>query len=73
MFSNSPDFNPLDYYFCGVIEGKVNEFKHASLDDLKAGIIEAHTNINGRGVSKACNSFRGRLEAVVANNDSHIE
>ena len=31
---NSPDCNSLDYYFWGVIEGNVNEFKHASLDDL---------------------------------------
>ena len=66
--SNSPDCNYLDYYFWGVIEGKVNKFKHASLDDIKAGIIEAHTNINGMDVSKTC-----RLEVVVANNGSHIE
>ena len=70
---NIPECNPLDYYFWGVIEGKVNEFKHSSLDDLKASIIEAHTNINERDVSKACHSFRGRLEAVVENNGSHIE
>lgn len=70
---NSPDCNPLDYYFWGVIEGKVNEFKHASLDDLKAAIIEAHSSIDRSDISKACHSFRGRLEAVGANNGGHIK
>ena len=70
---SSPDCNPLDFFFWGVIEQKVNEVRRGNVEELKASIVEQHSIIDRSSVAKACGSFRRRLEAVVANNGGHIE
>ncbi|QQP56429.1 Transposable element tcb2 transposase [Caligus rogercresseyi] len=54
----SPDCNPLDYFFLGMVEIKTNKHTHNTLDSLRAAIKDV--------VAKACSRFRHRLEMVVA-------
>ena len=70
---SSPDCNPLDYFFWGVIEAKTNKHAHNTVDSLKGAIMEAFATINKDMVAKACGSFRSRLEKVVAAAGGYIE
>lgn len=70
---SSPDCNPLDFYVWGVVEREVNKVRHASLDDVKAAVTKVMSSLSRDIVAKACASFRGRLEAVVAAEGGYIE
>ena len=70
---SSPDCNPLDFYVWGVVEREVNKVRHASLDDVKAVVTKLMSSLSRDTVAKACASFRGRLEAVVAAEGGYIE
>ncbi|GFV67637.1 uncharacterized protein TNCV_4623171 [Trichonephila clavipes] len=43
--SNSPDFNPLDFFFWGHLKSLAHETSVATVEDLKARIIVASANI----------------------------
>ena len=70
---SSPDCNPLDFYVWGVVEREVNKVRHATLDDVKAAVSRVMGSLDKNTVAKACASFRGRLEAVVAADGGCIE
>ena len=70
---SSPDCNPLDYFFWGVVETKTNKYAHNTLDSLRAAIVEEFANMNKDVVAKACGRFRHRLEMVVAAEGGYIE
>lgn len=53
----SPDCNPLDYFFWGVIEAKTNKHTHNIVNSLKADIVEAFAAMDKDMVAKACDSF----------------
>ncbi|QQP37032.1 Uncharacterized protein FKW44_022323, partial [Caligus rogercresseyi] len=59
--SSSPDCNPLDYFFWGMVENKTNKHAHITLNSLRA--------LSWR----ACGRFRHRLEMVVAADGGYIE
>ncbi|QQP55437.1 Uncharacterized protein FKW44_008619, partial [Caligus rogercresseyi] len=59
---SSPDCNPLDYFFCGMVENKTNKHAHNTLDSLRAAIVEEFANMKKDIVAKACGRFRQRLE-----------
>ncbi|QQP53541.1 Uncharacterized protein FKW44_006053, partial [Caligus rogercresseyi] len=61
---SSPDCNPLDYFFWGMVENKTNKDTHNTLDSLRAAIDV---------VAKACGRFRHRLEMVVAADGGYID
>ena len=70
---SAPDCNPLDFYVWGVVEREVNKVRHATLDDVKAAVSRVMGSLDKNTVAKACASFRGRLEAVVAADGGCIE
>ncbi|QQP52215.1 Uncharacterized protein FKW44_004294, partial [Caligus rogercresseyi] len=61
---DSPDCNPLDYFFLGMVENKTNKHAHKSLDSLRAAIVEEFVNMKKDVVAKACGRFRHRLEMI---------
>ena len=70
---NSPDLNPLDYFFWGMIERETNLHAHNTTDSLKAAVIEAMSNMCPAHVIRACNRFRARIEAVLEAQGGFIE
>ncbi|QQP52538.1 Uncharacterized protein FKW44_004719, partial [Caligus rogercresseyi] len=70
---SSPDCNPLDYLFWGMIENKTNKHAHNTLDSLRAAIVKEFANIKKNVVAKACGRFRHPLEMVVAADGGYIE
>ena len=70
---NSPDCNPLDFFFWGVVEKDVNKAPHNTIQSVRDSVYAVMTNIDKAIVAKACASFRARLEAVVANDGGYIE
>ncbi|QQP51456.1 Uncharacterized protein FKW44_012829 [Caligus rogercresseyi] len=70
---SSPDCNPLDYFFRGMVENKTNKHAHNTLDSLRAAIVEEFANMKKDAVAKACGRFRHRLEMVVAADGGYIE
>ncbi|XP_054714652.1 uncharacterized protein LOC129224251 [Uloborus diversus] len=70
---SSPDCNPLDYYFWGVVEEKVNAKFHNTKDALRATITEVVPNVDRKEVKHAWGRFRSRLQRVVAANGGYIE
>ncbi|QQP54860.1 Uncharacterized protein FKW44_007833 [Caligus rogercresseyi] len=70
---SSPDCNPLDYFFWGMVENKTNKHGHNTLDSLRAAIMEEFANMKKDVVAKACGRFRHRLEMVVAADGGYIE
>ncbi|QQP42506.1 Uncharacterized protein FKW44_017195 [Caligus rogercresseyi] len=70
---SSPDCNPLDYFFWGMVENKTNKHPHNTLDSLRAAIVEEFANMKKDVVAKACGRFRHRLEMVVAADGGNIE
>ncbi|QQP50227.1 Uncharacterized protein FKW44_011157 [Caligus rogercresseyi] len=70
---SSPDCNPLDFFFWGMVENKTNKHAHNNLDSLRAAIVEEFTNMKKDVVDKACGRFRHRLEMVAAADGGYIE
>ncbi|QQP55306.1 Uncharacterized protein FKW44_008449 [Caligus rogercresseyi] len=70
---SSPDYNPLDYFFWGIVENKTNKHAHNTLDSLRAAIVEEFANMKKDVVAKACGRFKHRLEMVVAADGGYIE
>ncbi len=70
---NSPDLNPLDFFFWSVIEEMSNRTPHSNINSLKRAIERAFDEIDRGTVKRACASFRGRLERCVANNGDFFE
>ena len=58
---NSPDLNPLDYFFCGVLEARTNRRPHTTKSSLIATIKEQVANMERDLVTKACHKFRSRV------------
>ncbi|QQP56135.1 Transposable element tcb2 transposase [Caligus rogercresseyi] len=50
---SSPDCNPLDYFFWGMVENKTNQHAHNTLDSLRAAIVEEFANMKKDVVAKA--------------------
>ncbi|QQP55573.1 Transposable element tcb2 transposase [Caligus rogercresseyi] len=61
---HSPDCNPLDYFFWGMVENKTNKHAHNTLDTLRAAIVEEFVNMKKDVVAKAYVRFSHRLEMV---------
>ena len=61
-----PDLYPCDFFLWGIVEREVNGTFHPNTSDLEDAITSSMANLDRDTVSKACKSFRGRLESVVA-------
>ncbi|QQP41915.1 Transposable element tcb2 transposase [Caligus rogercresseyi] len=71
--ANSPDLNPCDYYLWGKVEGLACKKYHTSVETLKQSIIKTMKELDPQEVSRACISFRRRVDSVVKNGGSHYE
>lgn len=71
--SNSPDLNPLDFSVWSVIESKVCSTRHASLDSLKASLIEAWNEMSEDYLRATCDAFVSRLRTCVHKKGGHFE
>ena len=58
---------------CGVIEAKTNKHAQNTVDSLKAGVRAEFAAVDRDVVTKACGSFRFRLEMVVPAGGGYIE
>jgi len=59
--ANSPDLNPLDYYFWSAIERQMEGKKYKDYDELKKGILDAIEKVPKAQITHARNSFMSRL------------
>ena len=71
--SNSPDLNPLGYYFWERIVGKACQKPHNSIIALKRSIKRAIYTVDKAEIINAVSKFRSRVEAVIAYGGGHIE
>lgn len=69
----SPDANPMDFSIWGILQAKVATKKYESVDMLKKAIVREWNRIPQAHVRAACNSFIGRLEAIIKRKGGHIE
>jgi len=48
MASNSPDLNPVDYYFWSIMQEKVYQTQIANIDELKHRLVQAWAELDHR-------------------------
>ena len=70
---SSPDLNPLDYFFWGVLEARTNRAAHSTKASLINSIMEEAARLEKGIVEAACSRFRGRVKAVIAAEGGYIE
>ena len=70
---NSPDLNPLDFFFWGYSMTHVYPIKPSSIEELKLIVDDFAANINPEMVRKACGSARARFCKLRSVGRSHFE
>jgi len=70
---SSPDLNPLDFCIWSILESNVNKKRFKNVENLKKKLISEWEKIPLEIVRASINSFKGRLEKIIANNGGHIE
>ena len=71
--SNSPDLNPIDYYFWSRIEAKAWAMPHNTVAALKEDIKKAVRSLETAEITHAAYKFWKRVEAVIIAEGGHIE
>lgn len=70
---SSPDLNPMDYFFWGVLEARTNRRPHTTKASLITAIKEQSNAMERELVQRACSCFRTRVEQVIEAEGSYIE
>ena len=70
--ANSPDLNPLDFYFWSAVEKQMNGKRFKTRDELIIGIQEAINKVPLHEIQNACNSFMRRCRQVETANGQYI-
>ena len=70
---NSPDLNPLDFFFWGHSMNHVFRTKPSTIDDLKKVVDEFAEAMDPNLVRKVCSSARGRFEKMKQVKGGHFE
>ncbi len=70
---SSPDLNPHDFFWWGTIERFTKATPHPNVDLLKTSISKVWADFSEETITKACSSFCGQIEAVIAASGGHIE
>ncbi|QQP55647.1 Uncharacterized protein FKW44_000053, partial [Caligus rogercresseyi] len=70
---NNLNLNLLDYFLWGVLQERVNEHSHGSVDQFKASIIKNCKKIPVSDVVAAAQKFRASIKAVIEAKGGHIE
>ena len=71
--SNSPDLNPLDYYFWSRIQTIACKKHHNNLNSLKMSIKRAINTLEKEEIIHGLSKFRNRIEAVINASGGYIE
>ena len=69
----SPDLNPMDYFFWGVLENQTNRRPPTTKASLIGSIKEQCISIDRKMVKKACGSFRTRTERVIEAESNYVK
>ncbi len=69
----SPDLSPLDYAMWGVMEARTCATPHRNVNDLKTSVEREWAALSGGVIIKSCQSFRPRIEAMLAVDGGHFE
>lgn len=69
----SPDANPLDFCAWGILQSMVGSKKYQSVEHLKKALRREWAKVPQVHLRAACDSFIGRLKAIVAAGGGHIE
>lgn len=69
----SPDLNPLDYSIWSVLQEEVQGVSHPNVEALKAHIVKTWEAMDPAYIIKTCQSFRSRVEKVIAAEGGYIE
>ena len=69
---NSPDLNPLDFYFWNAVVSKITFSRGMSLENLKEEITKAFETIDSGEIKKCIESFTGRVRAVENANGEYV-
>lgn len=71
--ASSPDCNPLDYSFWGVIEAMTNKHAHDRVNTLQAAFLKEVAAVDKILVPSACDSIDSSLEMFVGAGSGYIE
>ncbi|QQP58001.1 Putative transposable element [Caligus rogercresseyi] len=69
----NPDANPLDYAFCLHVQSKACTLRHANVEAMKASVNEHWISMSKEYITKTCQAFRRRLEAIVIADGGYID
>ena len=70
---SSPGLNPMDYFFWGALEARIDRAAHSTKASFINSIKEEATRLEKGIVEAACSCFRGRVEAVIGAEGGYIE
>lgn len=70
---SSPDLNPMDFSVWSMLETEACRSPHTTVESLKVSLVKAWAKIPQKKLRAAVESFRGRLERVIAVEGGHIE
>ena len=73
LHSNSPDRNPLDYYFWVQIEAKECERHHNSVTVLNEDIKKAAKSLEIAEITLVVSKFSTHVESLIMAKDGYIE
>ena len=71
--ANSPDLNPLDFFFWGYVMQHNYRVKPTSIEDLKSLVEDFVDSIDPDMIKKACASAQKRFEMVRLENGGRFE
>jgi len=61
---NSPDLNPLDYFYWNAVVRNISINKYAKYDEFKAEISKACEKVDQNHIKKSVQSFTNRVRKV---------
>ncbi|QQP56069.1 Putative transposable element [Caligus rogercresseyi] len=64
---------PLDYAFWPHVQSKACTLRHANVEAMKASVNEHWTSMSKEYITKTCQAFRRRLEAIVIADGGYID
>ena len=70
---NSPDLNPLDYFYWNAVVAKMNQCLFNSRAEFVANIEKACLEVDQSEITKSVNSFTKRVRKIEDNEGKYIK